>query len=305
MELTTKNPIEAHGAEFTFGNWTLDAVNGTFYPYAVKTLLEVSHTPGGSYVKNFYTADPNFTGPEGIEYATINASYEPVLPQAYGWMAAGDKTYCIENTMSAAEQRFNNATRIVVKGTYYPAEHTTNTGDWFSFGGIPYLNFAALKAAYNDPLAGSGLKEACVRFYGKVYDYLDAKGESVGHLTEFDDLETTDLGKVTNGGEVVKEGLTPVIRWYQGGLCYYYNEIRHDNETDKEMAFAKYGVVRNNWYSVMVGEVSGPGTPWYPDINNPGPGDPGTTDPIDESTGYLGVTVTVAKWIIWNKEIVL
>ena len=49
--------------------------------------------------------------------------------------------------------------------------------------------------------------------------------------------------------------------------------------------------------------TKGPGTPWFPDIDNPGPGDPDPDDPIDTSTGYLGITVEVAPWIIWENEI--
>ena len=41
LELSLKGNIEVKpdGATFVFGNWTLDAVNSTFYPFAEKTLL--------------------------------------------------------------------------------------------------------------------------------------------------------------------------------------------------------------------------------------------------------------------------
>jgi hypothetical protein len=66
------------------------------------------------------------------------------------------------------------------------------------------------------------------------------------------------------------------------------------------MEFGKYGVVRNNWYNLTLNSVSGPGTPWYPDIVNPGDGDPDPYDPIDEGEGYLGITVSAQPWIIWE-----
>lgn len=69
------------------------------------------------------------------------------------------------------------------------------------------------------------------------------------------------------------------------------------------MDFGKYGVVRNNWYQLTLGSVNGAGTPWYPDPNNPGPGDPDPEDPIDQSAGYLGITVKTAPWVIWENEI--
>ena len=116
-------------------------------------------------------------------------------------------------------------------------------------------------------------------------------------------MEVSDLAQIKNGGEVLKDGKNPIIRWYQGGLCYYYYEIRHDNDTDEHMAFGKYGVVRNNWYKLTLGSVKGAGTPWFPDVDKPGPGDPDPGDPIDTSTGYLGITVDVAQWIVWENEI--
>lgn len=305
LELSLKGNIEVKpdGATFVFGNWTLDAVNSTFYPFAEKTLLTVTHSSGGSYTSNFYTVDPNYTNDAGVVNATVNRStYAPVLVSPYTWMAAADKTYCIENTMSAAEQKFENATRLVIKGTYYPPGRASG-GDWFNFAGSNFTDFAALQAAYNAADAGSNLKAACEKMYTKIKEYADADDEVTLTGTSFATLLETDLSQIPNGGEVIKDGRNPVIRWYQNGLCYYYYEIRHDNETTQEMAFAKYGVVRNNWYKLTLGSVKGLGTPWYPDIDNPGPGDPDPKDPIDGTVGYIGITVEVAPWIVWENEI--
>jgi hypothetical protein len=68
------------------------------------------------------------------------------------------------------------------------------------------------------------------------------------------------------------------------------------------MALGKYGVVRNNWYDLTLTSVKGPGTPWYPEVENPGPGDPKPQDPIDEQASYLGVTVHVNDWILWTTD---
>ena len=295
--------VEPSGATFAFGQWTLDAVNGTFFPFAEKTLLGVTHSSSGSYAKSFYTRDPNFTDDVGLVKATVHkVSFEPQLAEPYTWMDAKKMVYCLENTMSAAEQDFGNATRVVIKGTFYPANHS-GQGDWFSFAGRDYADFAALKAYYEGTEAGPNFKAACEKMYVKIKDYADAHTEVTLIGTSFETLVVSDLLQIKNGGEVIKDGKNPVIRWYQAGLCYYYYEIRHDNETTKDMDFGKYGVVRNNWYQLTLGSVNGAGTPWYPDIDNPGPGDPDPTDPIDGTTGYLGITVDVARWIIWENEI--
>ena len=304
------DPVMSVNGTFTFGNWTIDAVNSTFYPFAKKTLLEVTHT-GSFYKKNFYTEDPNFTGSDGIKKAVID-DLKPVLPTSDGWKdatTAATTIYCIENTMAAAEQKFGNATRVVIKGTFYPKGHTTNTGDWFSYADLSYDNFDALKAAYAVAADGSNLKDAGNRFYTILKtaylatgatDIFDTKASlDLIEQTEFETISTA----ISSGGELAKGTKDePNIRWYQGGLCYYYYEIRHDNETVEDMGFGKYGVVRNNSYLLTLNSVSGPGTPWYPDIDNPGPGDPDPKDPIDQS-GILGIEVSVADWILWETPI--
>jgi hypothetical protein len=66
------------------------------------------------------------------------------------------------------------------------------------------------------------------------------------------------------------------------------------------MAYTKYGVVRNNWYNLTLNKVSGPGTPWYPELPDPGPGDPKPGDPLDDQAAYLGVSISVNPWVLRN-----
>lgn len=309
LELKTKSTVSAKpdGAEFKFGSWTLDGVNSTFYPCAEKTIISVGHSTGGLYNNNFYTHDPNFTGADGIAFTTINSNFEPVLVHNYTWMGASADNaqvvaYCLENTMAAEHQLFGNATRIVIKGTYYPVGHTTKTGDWFNYAGTNYMNLAELQAAYNAPDAGVNFKAACDKMYDMLKDYT-TKNSITLIGDNFSQLIPDNITDIPNGGQIIKDEDRDVIRWYQKGLCYYYYEVRHDNEAIEEMAFGKYGVVRNNWYSLTLNSVNGPGSPWYPEPNNPGPGDPGPGDPIDEASGYLSITVTAAPWIVWDNEI--
>lgn len=296
---------------FTLTSWTVDALNTTYSPYAEKTVLEVAHTSSlGSYVSNFYTKDPNYlsaTASTGIVYNTAPApSFEPVFiwgEDDFGWKNAGTVLYTVENTMAANAQKIANATRVVLKATYFP-ENFTAGDDWFSFAGSDYPNLAALQGAYADANAAGDFKAACDRFLARVKEL----NTDIPAVTAFADLTQGQLDEIQNGGNAVKEGTTPVILWYQDGLCYYYWEIRHDNSTAANAAtspFAKYGVVRNNQYNLTLTSVEGPGTPWYPEIENPGPGDPDPDDDIDTGTGYLGITVTVAPWIVWetNMEI--
>ncbi|MCD8262539.1 MAG: Mfa1 family fimbria major subunit [Bacteroides sp.] len=296
---------------FSFIGWTLDALNTEFYPFAKKTILAVQHTFGGSYVNNFYTEDPNFapaTVGDGLAFVKVNSStYVPEFPVGteVSWMGDGVKTYQIENTMEADEQKYGNATRVVVKGTYYPDGNWTPGSDWFSFAGVNYETLEDLQDAYDK--GGANLVDACDRMYNDIEDYITANSISGFTVTDFASLTAGDLALIQNniGGEIIKSNSSiPCIRWYQGGMNYYYYEIQHDNSPDiADMAFGKYGIVRNNWYELTLGKVSGAGTPWYPDINNPGPGDPDPVDPIDEEGGYLGIELKIKPWIFWQNEI--
>ena len=305
------------GAKFTFGGWVLDVINTEFYPWAKQTLLTVSHAPQNFYTYNFYTEDPNYsigyTNPADMPftYNTVNTAgdYAPVIQAPYGdWSADEDILYCIENTMLDTKQLWGTATRVIIKGTYYPETDWDN--DWFHFDGVNYETLGDLKAAYtvaNTADPDSPLALACKEMLRIVNITNNAPPAA-----DFIDLTQVDLDNVPNGGEQLKREHNPantggnagnMIRWYQDGLSYYYYEIRHDNEATTTNGFAKYGMVRNNWYSLTLGKVNGAGTPWYPDVTDPGPGDPDPTDPIDDTEGFLGMDIEVGPWIIWSNEI--
>lgn len=298
--------------QFALTGWTLDAVNGSYYPFAEKTLT-AGHT-GTSYSKAFYTKDPNFTNSTGIVHGTVNANFQQVLPWSnyYGWRTPETgHAYVTENTMDAAYQSFANATRIVLKATYSPNGYNSGA-DWFSYGGVTYETLDDLKAAYADENAPTALIDACDSFYGNIKDYYTLTGQIVSLTAEeFAELTPALLAVVTPGGQVVRDNNgsvaepTPVILWYKDAVCYYYYEIHHDIDVTANMAFGKYGVVRNNWYNLTLNSVSGPGTPWYPEINNPGPGDPDPNDPIDKQAGYLGISVSIADWIFRDTGFVI
>ena len=310
---TVNNPTKPAGSWFEFTSWTVDALNTTFYPYASRTLFDTHHA-AGHYTFNFYTQDPNFAdvapyhNDGSIVYATVprNATdgWAPVLPWSghYGWMddvsgASGNNVaYLVENTMAGAAQRYGNATRVVIKGKYTPPGFTEGE-DWFRFGGTNYQTLEDLQAAYSSTtVVDASLKAACDAFLAQV------KVANPAAAATFVDLTQAQLDAITeHGGEVAKVPVSGVgIRWFQNSVNYWFYEIRHDQEITGTMAFGKYGVVRNNWYNLTLNEVSGFGTPWYPDLIEPGDGDPQPEDPIDSKYGYIGITITPANWIVWD-----
>ncbi len=315
VEPLSKLNVQPYGARFSFGGWTVDGVNTTYFPFAEKTIISTAHSSTlGSYVNNFYTKDPNFddqpTLHTGLIFGTVNGnsgSYAPQLPWngLYDWKAASTSAdqvflYATENTMTAAAQKYGNATRLVIRGTYTPSGFIEGA-DWFRWGGVNYPDLEALQTAYAEPGVSQDLRDACDDFYYKIEVYYANRPELGGlSANSFATLTQEDLDKVADGGQVVRSGHSAVIRWHQKGLSYYTAEIRHDNEADGTLAFGKYGVVRNNFYRLTLSSVSGAGTPWYPE-----PGDNGhqSGDPIDQTAGYLGISVSVGKWILWETDL--
>lgn len=302
--------------QFDFGNWTIDYYNSLLFPFAKKTTTASSHTTG-FYKSNFYTVDPNFTTAGGTEYLTgivkntLDANREPLVEWVAESVTAGDNyKYSIENTMAEGYQKFGAATRLVLKGKYAPWKDDSDFSlgdDWYRLpngtSSVNFKNFALLLAAYieaktketnTQPMTAQEklLVSACELFYNQIKSELTTSDPgSFALLTQ----TIIDDNNIQNGGELCKE--EGCIYWYPKSLNYYYYEIRHDNTADSYMEYGKYGVVRNNYYTLTLTKVNGNGTPWYP---GGGPEDPDDNEDIDKLGAYLHFEIKVAPWIYWT-----
>lgn len=301
--------------QFDFGNWTIDYYNSLMFPFAKKTTTESSHTSPGFYKSNFYTVDPNFTTAGGSEYLTglvknvLDATTrEPKVEWVSKSTVAGENyRYCIENTMDEGFQKFGAATRLVLKGKYapWPVGEFTLGDDWYRLpngtNSVNFKSFADLLAAYTPAKAKADadrtaqeklLVSACELFYTQIQPALTTNDPG-----DFASLSQAilDANNIQNGGELTKE--EGCIYWYPKSLNYYYYEIRHDNAANDHMEYGKYGVVRNNYYTLTLTKVNGNGTPWYP---GGGPEDPDEEEDIDKLGAYLHFEIKVAPWIYWT-----
>ena len=89
------------------------------------------------------------------------------------------------------------------------------------------------------------------------------------------------------------------INTYFKGVTYYIARVKHFGSltpwnsgesygTDNLKYLGRYGMLRNNWYELTVGNVYGPGYPGVPPV------DP--TLPDDENEKYLSVSVKILSW---------
>lgn len=226
--------------------------------------------------------------------------------------------YCLENTFNLANMYQGQTTRVIFKATYTPKDDAGNPlaeqdGTFYTIGNMTnILNEAALKTAVNT--AATSVLPGC------TVDYTNLKTEGSHVITLADIKDSTDKTLVADkdysgktGTQIVKEindklGLIDGaghaeamvgINTYAQGVTYYIARVKHfgsltpwnsgesyGDNNDKYLG--RYGMLRNNWYELTVGNVYGPGYPGVPPV------DP--NQPDDENEKYLSVSVKILSW---------
>lgn len=226
--------------------------------------------------------------------------------------------YCLENTFNLANMYQGQTTRVIFKATYTPKDDAGNPlaeqdGTFYTIGNMTnILNEAALKTAVNT--AATSVLPGC------TVDYTNLKTEGSHVITLADIKDSTDKTLVADqdysgktGTQIVKEindklGLIDGaghaeamvgINTYAQGVTYYIARVKHFGSltpwnsgesygTDNGKYLGRYGMLRNNWYELTVGNVYGPGYPGVPPV------DP--NQPDDENEKYLSVSVKILSW---------
>lgn len=226
--------------------------------------------------------------------------------------------YCLENTFNLANMYQGQTTRVIFKATYTPKDDAgtplaEQDGTFYTIGNMTtILKEADLKKAV-DAAATSVLPGCTVD-----YTNLKQEGSHVITLADIKDSAGTTLvaDKYYNGKtgtKIVKEindklGLIDGaghaeamvgINTYARGVTYYIARVKHFGSltpwssgesygTDNGKYLGRYGMLRNNWYELNVGNVYGPGYPGVPPV------DP--NQPDDENEKYLSVSVKILSW---------
>ena len=229
--------------------------------------------------------------------------------------------YCLENTFNLANMYQGQTTRVIFKATYAPMDDAGNSlaettdGTFYTIGNMKtILNETKLQAALE-----AAAKSVLPSGYKVKYTNLKTEGSHVITLEDIvdDAAGTTHLEKdatygTKTGEEIVKEineklGLKAGrpeemvgINTYLNGVTYYIARVKHfgDDKTPwssgsaydghNDLYLGRYGMLRNNWYELKVGNVYGPGYPGVPPV------DP--TLPDDENEKYLSVSVKIHDW---------
>ena len=219
--------------------------------------------------------------------------------------------YVLENTMEAEGQYTQVTTTAIVRLNFAPKDISLGES-WFRYNGmaLSVTEFKALlKQAVEEAVLGNNaeITGVPVGFKGHLVGlYQDLAGLSGFVGTEIYS-ETFINNKIALGAFDIKWTGGSYLYYFHQGINYYDILIRHfDNSQEpKNMAYGRYGVVRNNIYKLNLESVLGPGRPMIVPTPEPGP-DPGpgpTPGPDDKTTAYISAKLTVLPWFVRTQSV--
>ena len=290
--------------------WSNTAATSGTAPATSRFVSQLSAT--GAFKRVYWGIDPNYstkyTTPEECKVA-FN-----ILGNAEITGAVAKPQYCLENTFDIEHMQQGQTTRVIFKAKYTPKDGLAETdGTFYTIGNMPtILKEAVLETTVNN--AATSVLPGCTVDYTRfktggshVITLADVKYGTPSAVLEAETTYGTKKGK-----EIVKEindklGLKAGvgINTYLKGVTYYIARIKHfgdvltpwsagndtygvNNDANNTKYLGRYGVLRNNWYDLTINTISGPG---YPDVPEVKP-----TDPDDEDTKYISVSVKILDW---------
>lgn len=267
--------------------------------------------------RTYWGIDPNYSteGTFTTQAGTIPASLKTV----------GANDYCLENTFNLTQMKDDQTTRVIVaaaldldgngtaddfyvldndkSNTALTLEDIKNTikAAYLANGTVVGLLKANLKP---DPDQSIGAEDLDVTF--------DQKATTGGYVTVSEiTINEASASKFKTGA--IPEGLQaanndPIIAdvnaahkiaYYKGGVSYYPVMIKHFGDdltpwnngevygSNNADFLGRYGVLRNNWYSINVTGIKNIGDPEVPKVY-------GTPD--DPSESWISVTINILSW---------
>lgn len=311
-----------------FNNWALDITNKKTYAVhnidGLSTDFPAIWTTArftGTNNRVYWGTDPNYNLAglniaDGVNDTKRKGEFNIITATSEINKTFTESAYCLENTFNLANMYQGQTTRVIFKATYAPKNATGESlaeqdGTFYTIGNMTtILKETDLKKAVD--------AAATSVFSGCTVDYTNLKTEGSHVITLTDIKDSTGKTLVADqiysgmtGTQIVKEindklGLKAGrpeemvgINTYFKGVTYYIARVKHfgsltpwnsgeSYETDNVKYLGRYGMLRNNWYELTVGNVYGPGYPGVPPV------DP--NQPDDENEKYLSVSVKILSW---------
>ena len=264
--------------------------------------------------RTYWGIDPNYST-EGT-FTTLAGTTPTSLK------AVGENDYCLENTFDLARMNQDQTTRVIVAAAL--DFNKDGKGDDFYVLDNDKSNTAldldhitkTIKAAYLANGTVVGLLEANLKPNQSIGEddlevTFNEKATTGGYVTVSEiTIKDESASNFTNG---IPEGLQAAnndaiiadvnaahkIAFYKGGVAYYPVMIKHFGDdltpwsngevygSNKADFLGRYGVLRNNWYSINVTGIKNIGDPEVPEIY-------GTPD--DPSESWISVSINILSW---------
>lgn len=275
----------------------------------------------------YWGKDPNYSNEDlkkndatgddlrGKEFNIITATSE--IDKDFTTTTATNPVYCLENTFNLANMYQGQTTRVIFKATYTPKDADGNRlaetdGTFYTIGNMKNILkeadlVAAVNTAATSVLLGCTVDyEANLKKEGShvitLADIKDASGATLVADKDYGGTTGKDIVAAINDKLGLKAGRPEEmvgINTYLKGVTYYIARVKHFGSltpwnsgesygTDNATYLGRYGMLRNNWYDLEVGNVYGPGYPGVPPV------DP--NQPDDENEKYLSVSVKILSW---------
>lgn len=283
----------------------------------------------GVFQRVYWGVDPNYSddkynkgdatvSPEKSALECCKDAFNMISNAEVVGLPGDDKPqYCLENTFNLANMMQGQTTRVVFKAVYTPNALRSETDKTFYKIGN---NTAIWKKADLEKQILAVATTVMNLTSAEAADYevkLDAaanniSGEAGQHMITADNIVYSGSGssKVPAALAAInaKLGLTATtgISTYLNGEAYYIARIKHFNEltpwtpgkaydSNDGKYLGRYGVLRNNWYSLSVRSISGLGYPEVPEVK--------PNVPDDENDQYINVEVKILDWAM-RKQVI-
>ncbi len=271
---------------------------------------------GVSLYRTYWAKDPNYsTTPSTLstDFSTIGNKAPATLKNL------GEHDYCLENTFDVPNQNQNVTTRVIVAAqlqddgkTFYivnddEAHLLTSDGmkDAVKAAFLSNTDVQAwLKTLLNSGMSidGTDLEVADITAAGNNTPTITFKSTSSSKFT------SSTLPSFTPDIDNIVKSIK--VATYAKGISYYPVRIKHfgddltpwkKTETPEPTVsggaypltnqaanyLGRYGVLRNNWYTINVEGIKKIGSPVVPEV---------TGDPDDELAAYISVKINVLSW---------
>lgn len=250
------------------------------------------------------------------EFNSITATSE--INKDFTTTTATNPVYCLENTFNLANMYQGQTTRVIFKAKYAPMNDAgvslaETDGTFYTIGNMKNILkeadlVAAVNAAATSVLSGCTVDyEANLKKGGShvitLADIKDASGATLVADKDYGGTTGKDIVAAINDKLGLKTGRKEEmvgINTYLKGVTYYIARVKHFGDAltewksgenygdNNDKYLGRYGMLRNNWYELKVGNVYGPGYPGVPPV------DP--NQPDDENEKYLSVSVKILDW---------